>query len=36
MAKEQILTQILYKYPNDDMITENFDIEQDVCDFLGC
>jgi hypothetical protein len=36
MAKEQMLTQILYKYPNDDMITENFDIEQDVCDFLGC
>lgn len=36
MAKEQVLTQILYKYPDDDTTTEGFDLTQDVCQFLNC
>ena len=36
MAKEKVLTQILYKYPDDDTITEGFDLTKDVCEFLNC
>ena len=34
MAKEKVLTQILYKYPNDNNTTDGFDLTKDVCEFL--
>ena len=40
MAKEQVLTQILYKYPNDESSTEGFinldGTTKEVCEFLNC